>query len=335
MKRQSHLRTAFTLVELLVVIAIIGVLVSLLLPAVQTAREAARRSQCTNNLRQFALGALNYEGTFRVLPPGSTGQGYLSPGSFAAGPWRDPARACCPWGHFGWSAILLPYVEQANLYAQINFDVLAFTPELYGHNNDGGHTVETNIGSPLNAPAAQSQPKLFICPSSRRTRSPQAYKDYAMNGGAGYQIGANGVRAGVCCPERRKDDIPSGVAYFNSNLRLAEVTDGLSNTFFFLEKSHSLNHVWCGDKVGCNPFFFVFHGTVGYVQSDNDVGASGYPPAPPNDFTSQARGPGGFHPGGVMTVLSDGHTMFLSDNVDFATYRAYFTRGNGEAATGL
>src|SRR6059036_1678103 len=102
----SHVRkprriAGFTLVELLVVIAIIGVLVALLLPAVQAAREAARRSQCTNNLRQFSLAALSYEDVFKNMPPGSVGGGWAPPNVMtvpAGGPWRGSFQSCCPNG---------------------------------------------------------------------------------------------------------------------------------------------------------------------------------------------------------------------------------------------
>src|SRR5262249_16260521 len=120
MQRSKTKRRGFTLIELLVVIAIIGVLIALLLPAVQAAREAARRAQCTNNLKQMALAAHNYDSANGSLPPGSSGGGMVANQSFT-GVWRDPQRSCCPWGHFGWAAQVLPFMEQTNLYNAINF----------------------------------------------------------------------------------------------------------------------------------------------------------------------------------------------------------------------
>ncbi|MEA1950528.1 MAG: DUF1559 domain-containing protein, partial [Planctomycetota bacterium] len=107
--RLRAIRKGFTLVELLVVIAIIGILIALLLPAVQQAREAARRMQCSNNLKQMALGAVNYENTHNHLPPGNIG-GWNGDYSMPPG-WRDPNSSAVPWGHFGWAAIILPFVE--------------------------------------------------------------------------------------------------------------------------------------------------------------------------------------------------------------------------------
>src|SRR5438874_735696 len=116
----------FTLVELLVVIAIIGVLVALLLPAVQAARESARRSQCQNNLKQLALASMNYEDTFKALPPGSSGQ-YTVNGSAVtfSGAWKDPQRNT-PWGHYSWAAVILPFVEQKTIYDSLNFNLPAY-----------------------------------------------------------------------------------------------------------------------------------------------------------------------------------------------------------------
>jgi prepilin-type N-terminal cleavage/methylation domain-containing protein/prepilin-type processing-associated H-X9-DG protein len=328
-------RSAFTLVELLVVIAIIGVLVALLLPAVHAAREAARRSQCTNSLRQFSLAALNYEDTFKNMPPGSFGGGWAPPNTMtvpAGGPWRGTYQTCCPNGHYSWSALILPFIEQKSLYDNINFNLPAFTDELFQGNS---LTPITNQGDPSNALASRSQPKIFVCPSSKKTKPTSQYKDYAMNGGTGYVLSTSGVRSGHCCPGRRNDQTMDGAGHVFSNLRLAEFTDGTSNTFLFTEKASSLRQSSCPENTGCNHFHFVLHTDGGYVTSDNDLSANGFPPQPPNDISLNNRAAGGFHPGGIMVSMADGHTVFVSNNVDFATYRAYFTRGLGEAVTGL
>jgi hypothetical protein len=113
---------------------------------------------------------------------------------------------------------------------------------------------------------------------------------------------------------------------------MGEIVDGTSNTFLFLEKSHWLRQGNCAPNTGCNPFIFVLQTSPGYVTSNNDQGSG---PTPPNDISNNNRAAGGFHPGGVLTCLSDGHVIFVSNTIDFATYRAAFTRAGGETGGGL
>ena len=318
-------RHGFTLVELLVVIAIIGVLVALLLPAVQAAREASRRSQCANNLRQFGLAAHNYESTYKVLPPGSTGGGYLAVNSFAA-PWADPQRSCCPWGHFSWSAIILPYVEQQPLYDSINFGRLAYASTIIEHN--GGNQAVSSIiergpiGDPVNQKASLSMPKIFMCPSARVVVAVRKeHKDYAINGGST-----------GCCPERNNgvNTTLNGVGNAINGVRLAEITDGTSNTFLFMEAAHFKNQSWLPALRGSNPFLWVHHPSQGYVQGQNGTLLS-----PPNDTQWNTRSPASSHPGGVQATMCDGRVIFVTNHVDFFNiYLPTFTRGFGESQGG-
>jgi prepilin-type N-terminal cleavage/methylation domain-containing protein len=314
----------FTLVELLVVIAIIGVLVALLLPAVQSARESARRSTCQNNLKQFALAALNYENTFQRLPPGSTGGGYVNTNSFQA-PWADPQRACCPWGHYSWAAILLPFLEQQALYDSIDFSKLAYASTIIEHN--GGNQAESSIiergpsGDPVNQRAALSMPKVFMCPSARVvTQVRKEHKDYSMNGGERN-----------CCPERNNgvNGAMDGVAFALNGVRLAEVTDGTSNTFCFLEAGHYKNQSWLPAKRGSNPFLWVHHASQGYVQVQNGALVSF-----PNDTQWNTRAPASMHPSGLQATMVDGHLVWVSNHIDFTVWRATYTRAGGESVGG-
>lgn len=281
----------FTLVELLVVITIIGILIALLLPAVQAAREAARRSQCNNNLKQIALAMHNYEQAKQCIVSGNI--------------WG----AGTPTAGFGWPAFLLPQLEQQPLYDRCNFNVEAYSA-YYNDGSPGGP-----IGNALNQAAASSTPPTLICPSARRTRFENDQKDYAINGGT------------VCCPERDSSGGHDGIAYKNSAVRFAEMLDGTSQTFAFLEKAHWGNQSWCQYNTACNPFFCVTHQSQGYVCSNIDSPAL---PAPPNDRTTNTRAAISGHPGGIQVAFVDGHCSFISENIDFNVYRAGFTRMNGE-----
>jgi prepilin-type N-terminal cleavage/methylation domain-containing protein/prepilin-type processing-associated H-X9-DG protein len=320
--------SGFTLVELLVVIAIIGVLVALLLPAVQTAREAARRSQCTNNLKQLALAAMNYEDSFKTLPPGSAG-GYTQSGTSVSFPsaWKDPLHST-PYGHFSWAALILPYVEQKAMYDIINFNVPAYAnsiQEVTSGVQGSAVTERGPAGSPLNQIPCSTVPKVFKCPSARPVQATiKEQKDYAINGGTG-----------ACCPERTNQVATTtmdGVGYLGLGIRLAEITDGTSGTFLFLEQASHGNHSWLPQNKGANHFIWVHHPSQGYVQSNN--GSITGPPSPPNDTSWNNRATVGGHPSGVMACMVDGHVAFVSNNVDFTTFRFTFTRAGGESSGG-
>jgi prepilin-type N-terminal cleavage/methylation domain-containing protein/prepilin-type processing-associated H-X9-DG protein len=318
-------RRGFTLVELLVVIAIIGVLVALLLPAVQAAREASRRSSCANNLRQLGLAALNYESTHKTLPPGNTGGGYVNINSFTA-PWADPQRSCCPWGHFSWAVIILPFVEQQAMYDQVNFGRMAYAFRIMEHN--GGNTAVSSIidrgpiGDPVHQILANSTPKTYMCPSARFVADVRKQqKDYAINGGST-----------GCCPERNNgtNATLNGVANALNGIRLAEITDGTSNTFLFLEAVYSKNQSWLPQNTGSNHFMWVHHPSQGYSQGTFNNLLN-----PPNDTQFNSRAPASGHPGGVQVTYCDGRVGFVSNNVDFFNvYLATYTRAGGEPLSG-
>ncbi len=298
-------RQGFTLVELLVVIAIIGILVALLLPAIQAAREAARRSQCLNNMQQIGVAMQNYHDTYLKLPPGNF---HYDPGAGTRPSdrsWVGFVCGHCPLGSFGWPAFILPFMEAQAVHDLIDFDRQAYTPFHY----DWGSRSER--GDEANAEAATSQPPTFVCPSARRARPPTEQKDYAINGGAG------------CCAERRNSNAlhssRRGVGYYLSEVRFADITDGTSNTFLILEKAHSSPSSRNERDRGGNPFFFVTHQSQGYVDSR-------YPP----NLDDTVRGAASYHPGGVQVAFADASGRFISNDIDFNTWRALFTRAQGE-----
>jgi len=309
MRAPSRRIAGFTLVELLVVIAIIGVLIALLLPAVQAAREAARRGQCANNLKQISLGAAMYENSYKKMVPGSVGGGMAGQSNFT-GVWRDPERGCCPWGHFSWAAVILPYVEQSGLHQNIDFNVQAYALSVAEHpNGNQGSVVNRGpVGNLINRNAAQSMPSLFVCPTSPRVKPANEQKDYAINGGTGN-----------CCPERRNDN-QDGIAAVNIWWPLSEVRDGTSNTVQFIEFSHYGNHSWCPTDGGCNQFIWVHHASQGYVQANRE----------PNTTFFNQRGAHSKHPGGVQATMADGHLIWVSNHIDLSVYRRLHTRAAGD-----
>jgi prepilin-type N-terminal cleavage/methylation domain-containing protein len=328
-------RRAFTLIELLVVVAIIGVLIGLLLPAVQKVRAAANGAVCRNNLKQICLAAHNYHDVYGSFMPGNSippPSGFTAPSTFA-GAWQDPHFAKLPWGTFGWPAFILPFLEADNVYRTIDFTKPAYTPYFEEYGSGGTATTPppcssgyglagrgtSGSGDPANATAASSMPKTFVCPATVRVRPPNEQKDYGVNGGTQY----NG-----CCAERNTTKSNDGMANLGSQVRIADVLDGTSNTFFFFDLAHTAYHARIDQNCGSNPFFFVNEAGQGYVMASNNGNVSGT--LEPNTEVSNDRGAESNHTNGIFAVMADGHVTWVGNSVNPTVYFAAFTRNGGE-----
>jgi len=301
-------RPAFTLVELLVVIAIIGVLVALLLPAVQSAREAARRMQCQNHLKQFGLGLQNYHDTHLTLPCGGLATG----------------------NQLGFHVFLLPYIEQANLFND---------PTKFNFN------ISWTVLSPPNPTITggmQSKVPMFYCPSFIQQKGTLSVQTSTIVNTTHYfgVMGAKGLGytfQGASTPPERGGFADNGVLYRDSKVRLTEITDGTSNTFAVGENS------WPPEKI---PGANYLHHRRGWVQGFDGLGVAntahsckninfginvrGYTQAPVVEYYNDISF-GSQHPSGCNFVYCDGSTRFVSSNVDIALYKATASRGDGES----
>ncbi|HWE37977.1 MAG TPA: DUF1559 domain-containing protein [Isosphaeraceae bacterium] len=195
--RSKPARAAFTLIELLVVLAIIGVLIALLLPAVQMSREAARRIQCCNNLMQIGLALQGYESSHNVFPPGvvDVGNGPLS---------NTPTGY-----HFGWFVRVLPYLEQKNLFHSFNFDVSVYNSE--------------------NMTARSMHFTFLSCPTDYAPFQANAASPSGAEWMTNYAACHHDVEAPIAADNH-------GVFFLNSHVRLEDIDDGASNTIFAGER---------------------------------------------------------------------------------------------------
>jgi prepilin-type N-terminal cleavage/methylation domain-containing protein len=322
----SNERTrGFTLVELLVVIAIIGVLVALLLPAVQAAREAARRSQCTNNLRQMAIAVQNYEVANKVIPFNRFDGNYeLQPST----KWGDPTGPASK--GWSWLASILPYLEQGSIFEQGDIPNSTF-----GSNPATGRVIET-----------------FECPSDElQNFNPMArMTSLNMSGvllaGLTNYDGVNGSNFGwgeFTNPRVNSEGIANPFDPWDNGdgmfppqawvapLKFRNVADGLSNTLMAGEQAFVEARATC--KVDCPGMGYT------WAHSVDATASAAFAPnyaAPGKVFDSSIRpfelynGFYSSHPGGVVFALADASVQFVSEDISLGIYRAMGTIDGSE-----
>jgi prepilin-type N-terminal cleavage/methylation domain-containing protein/prepilin-type processing-associated H-X9-DG protein len=303
------IRKAFTLIELLVVIAIIGILIGLLLPAVQKVRDAAARLQCTNNLKQIGLAMMNYESTYRMFPSGYLDNLSINPMNPAATSNPDPAIG------WGWGTLILPYLEQEPLFKSINVNSIAM------NNNSAGAVAfrKTVI-------------KGFLCPSDDT-----GLNTFTTNG---FEL-AKCSYAGMNGQAELADfdtAFGAGMLLRGRGVSISEVTDGLSNTLFVGERSSKSAKqaigmlpgvcTWVGalpggDLDGESPALYILGhtGDITDPHKPNTPQPDGFYHA--EDFTSK-------HSGGVNFLFGDGSVRFITDSINGQTWAKLGTRAGGE-----
>jgi prepilin-type N-terminal cleavage/methylation domain-containing protein/prepilin-type processing-associated H-X9-DG protein len=315
--------SAFTLVELLVVIAIIGVLVALLLPAVQSAREAARRAQCTNQQKQFGLAFLMHEDAQGALPAGRLGCDGSWPADFGECGTPEPNDLGFYEVYHGASAFVqvLPYLEQQALFDRFRIDEIAIweaSPDKKWAND-----------YPEIREALGMRPDVVVCPSDPIELRGQ---DFSATGDA--TVGSYAVCAGTCGAGYACDDLfgnritmkydNDGVFLYRHKTTLNEITDGLSNTIFMGENIEgdlikSVN-IWTNGARGqtirsmATPLNF---------PSGMSAGAGLMSPGINGGFASR-------HPGGALFTFGDGHVVFVQESIDHLIYKQLATRANGD-----
>jgi prepilin-type N-terminal cleavage/methylation domain-containing protein len=305
----------FTLVELLVVIAIVGILIGMLLPAVQQVREAARRVQCKNNVRQIGLGLHNYESAFRTFPAGFVSQ--------VTGTWSGNGNEGIPEAGPGWSflAAILPFLEQSNLQAMIDYRL--------------------PITDPVNQAARSTQVSVYRCPSDNWDQPVTVWptslgiSDLASTSYVGCLGGGNPANAPGYTAMYEEQPF-NGMFHRNQAISIGEIYDGTSNTIGLGERASMYSpNGWAGVIPGGQTVFSPWMA----AQRGQLVGQTARPAitittvhvrsGAPNSATGSPGGFWGPHPGGCIFLLMDGSTHTITTDVDIHVFRALAGRNDG------
>jgi prepilin-type N-terminal cleavage/methylation domain-containing protein/prepilin-type processing-associated H-X9-DG protein len=292
----------FTLIEMLVVIGIIGVLVALLLPAIQAARESSRRTSCVNNLRQLGIALQNYESSHRGLPAG-----YISQVVKVNGIDTDTGPG------WGWAALLLDNLEETALRGRVRFD--------------------RPIEDPLNLQVRTKTVDVYLCPSDTVEPVWTAYQDVVGVvpppkicdvGTADYVAMYGNSEPGVD---------GAGLFFRNSHVHFREITDGTSHTIAVGERARRLGEAtWLGSVTGAvllpgpNDGVGTFEHEHSSIMTLGQAGEG----KSPGDPTGEIDMFYSMHPGGVNFVFADAHVAFLTPEMDYKVFEALSTRAGGE-----
>lgn len=282
--RIKNINKGFTLVELLVVIAIIGVLIALLLPAVQQAREAARRMSCSNNMKQIGIALHNYHDTYRAFPAG-----YL---------YRGGNGKC----NYGWAVAILPFVEQQNFYDQLNPGKIP----LYQRYNGSSTAADKAL--------LQHRLEAFICPSDAGpdlAKSQQFSSTDHFDVAVANYIGCAGWSNTPHYPVKNQD--AGGLLWGNSFLNFADIIDGTSNTLMVAEREYPKGRAatWLGagknDSYGNQATLRTLFRAA--FTMNFDYAAAGQP-------QNAGKGWSSLHPGGVMSLTADASVHFIPETTN-------------------
>jgi prepilin-type N-terminal cleavage/methylation domain-containing protein/prepilin-type processing-associated H-X9-DG protein len=316
-------RTGFSLVELLVAIAIIGILLAILLPAVQQAREAARQAQCQNNLKQIGLALHTFENDYGTFPPALFLSWSVVPNNYGQPP--DYSNGAI--NQFSWMSRILPYLDQGNLYSQIDFREFPW-PTPCGGLPDGSFINEKKV-------------PYLICPSFPGNQEPIAV-DWGPPCGIGrhahtHYLGVNGT------DQFRYD----GILHVNSRVKLTDVKDGTSSTLLVGERppSHDRYAGWWTAGSGWYPWFGAADVVLG-TQERIAVNGQSTPTGPQSTFQKGVfqHVDDGYgwekhawhfwspHSGGAYFLFADGHIQFVHYTINKDLFRALGTFNGGEPA---